>query len=114
MTEYENVLAEKDQEKRIDIVLTDAYDEDERQIAFCCYLEDHITFPFKARIRDDKDSETFTVLGFISVTPHRVVCEIDLKGTLSRMPLSEIEPIDKNSSNHMVIDDYLKFIEGYY
>jgi len=30
------------------------------------------------------------------------------------MPLSEIEPIDKNTSNYMVIDDYLKFIEGYY
>ena len=114
MTEYENVLAEKDQEKRINIVLTDAYDEYEQQIAFCCYLEDHITFPFKARIRDIKDSETFTVLGFTSVTPHRVVCEIDLKGTPSRMPLSEIEPIDKNSSNHMVIDDYLKFIEDFY
>jgi len=114
MTKYENVLAEKDQEKRIDIVLTDAYDEYEQQIAFCCYLEDHITFPFNARIRDDKDSEIFTVLGFTSVTPHRVVCEIDLKSTLSRIPISEIEPIDKNSSNYMVIDDYLKFIEGYY
>ena len=110
MTEYENVLAKKDQEKRIDIVLTDAYDEDERQIAFCCYLEDHITFPFNARIRDDKDSETFTVLGFTSLTPHRVVCEIDLKGTLSRMPLSEIEPLEKNSSNSTVINDYLHFL----
>ena len=113
MTEYEDVLTEKDQEKRIDIVLTDAYDEYEQQIAFCCYVEDYITFPFKARIRDDKNSEIFTVLGFTSVTPHRVVCEIDLKGTISRMPLTEIEPIEKNSSNYIVIDDYLKFIESY-
>jgi len=113
MTEYEDVLTEKDQEKRIDIVLTDAYDEYEQQLAFCCYVEDYITFPFKARIRDDKNSEIFTVLGFTSVTPHRVVCEINLKGTISRMPLTEIEPIEKNSSNYIVIDDYLKFIESY-
>ena len=113
MAEYEDVLTEKDPEKRIEIVLTDAYDEYEQQIAFCCYLEDYITFPFKARIRDDKNSEIFTVLGFTSVTPHRVVCEIDLKGIISRMPLSEIEPIEKNSSNYIVIDDYLKFVEGY-
>ena len=113
MTEYENILIEKDQEKRIEIVLTDAYGEDEQQTAFCCYLEDHITFPFKARIRGDKDSIMFTVLGFTSVTPHRVVCEIDLKDTMSRMPLIEIEPVEKHSSNYFVIDDYLKFIEGY-
>ena len=113
MAEYENILTEKDQEKRVEIVLTDAYDEYEQQIAFCCYLGDHIIFPFKARIRDNKDSTMFTALGFTSVTPHRVVCEIDLKGTISRMPLTEIEPVEKHSSNYFVIDDYLKFIEGY-
>jgi len=114
MIDYENVLAEKNREKRIEIVLTDSYGEDEQDIAFCCYLEDYITFPFKAQIRERKKSDIFTVLGFTSVTPRRVVCEIDLKGITSLMPLTEIEPIEKNSSNHMVIDDYLKFIEGYY
>ena len=110
MAEYENILTEKDQEKRIEIVLTDAYGEYEQQIAFYTYLEDYITFPFKAKIRDEKDSELFTVLGFISIEPHRVVCEIDLKGIKSRMPLTEIEPIEKNSSNSIVIGDYLKFL----
>ena len=110
MAEYENILTEKDQEKRIDIVLTDAYDEYEQQIAFYTYLEDYITFPFKAKIIDEKDSELFTVLGFMSIEPHRVVCEIDLKGIKSRMPLTEIEPIEKNSSNSIVIGDYLKFL----
>ena len=110
MAEYENILTEKDQEKRIEIVLTDAYGEDEQQTAFYTYLEDYITFPFKAKIRDEKDSELFTVLEFISIEPHRVVCEIDLKGIKSRMPLTEIEPIEKNSSNSIVIGDYLKFL----
>lgn len=110
MAEYENILTEKDQEKRIEIVLTDAYGEDEQQTAFCCYLGDHITFPFEAKIRDEKDSELFTVLGFSSIEPHRVVCEIDIKGMKSRMPLTEIEPIEKNSSNSIVIGDYLKFL----
>ena len=106
----ENVLTEKDREKRIDIVLTDSYGEDEQDIAFCCYLEDYITFPFNARIRGRKKSNIFTVLGFTSVTPRRVVCEIDLKGATSLMPLTEIEPTDKKSTNVLVIGDYLTYI----
>lgn len=106
----ENVLTEKDREKRIDIVLTDSYREDEQDIAFCCYLEDYIAFLFIARIRGNKKSETFTVLRFTSITPHRIVCEIDLKGTTSRMPLTEIEPTDKHSTNALVIGDYLTYI----
>ena len=110
MDEYDNVLKEKDQEKRIDIVLTDAYGEDEQQAAFCCYLDDYTSFPFKAKIRDESNSKIFTVLRFTSITPHRVVCEVDIDGTKSRMPITEIEPIKKDSPNEIVISDYLKFI----
>jgi len=110
MIDYENVLAEKNRDKRIEIVLTDSYGRDEQDIAFCCYLEDYITFPFRARIRGRKKTDAFTVLGFTSVTPQRVVCEIDLKGITSRMPLNEIEPIDKHSTNALVIGDYLTYI----
>lgn len=110
MIDYENVLAEKNREKRIEIVLTDSYGKDEQDIAFCCYLEDYITFPFKARIRGRKKSDVFTVFGFTSITPRRIVCEIDLKGATSRMPLTEIEPIEKKSTNAVVIGDYLTYI----
>ena len=110
MNEYENVLKEKEQEKRIDIVLTDAYGEDEQQMAFCCYLEDYAHFPFKAKIRGENNSKIFKVLRFTSITPHRVVCEVDIAGTKSRMPITEIEPIDEDSPNEIVISDYLKFI----
>lgn len=110
MVGYENVLEEKNRKKRIEIILTDSYDEYEQDEAFCCYLEDYLTFPFKARIRGEKKSEPFTVLRFTSVTPHRVVCKIDLKGTTSRMPLTEIEPIDTHSTNTLVIGDYLTYI----
>lgn len=110
MVDYENVLTEKNREKRIKLVLTDSYGTDEQDIAFCCYLEDYITFPFKARIRGRKKSDIFTILGFTSVTPRRVVCEIDLNGTTSLMPLSEIEPIEKKSTNTVVIGDYLTYI----
>jgi len=110
MVDYENVLEEKDREKRIEIILTDSYNEFEQDEAFCCYLEDYIALPFKARIRGDKKSEVFTVLGFTSITPQRIVCEIDMKGTTSRMPLTEIEPTDKQSTNALVISDYLTYI----
>ena len=110
MTEYEDVLNEKEQERRIEIVLMDAYGEYEQQEAFCCYLSDYISFPFKAKIRGEKKSEIFTVLGFTSVEPHRVVCKIEIGGKKSRMPLTEIEPIEKDSPNNLVIEDYLKFL----
>jgi len=110
MTEYEDVLNEKEQERRIEIVLIDTYGEIEQQEAFCCYLSDYISFPFKAKIRDEKDSEIFMVLGFTSVEPHRVVCKIEIGGKKSRMPLTEIEPIEKDSPNNLVIEDYLKFL----
>ena len=82
----------KDQNKRIEIVLTDSYGEDEAQAAFCCYLEDYIKFPFEAKIRKDKNPRKFRVLRFTSIAPHRVVCEIEFdEGIKSRMPLTEIE-----------------------
>ena len=50
------------------------------------------------------------VLRFTSITPHRAVCEIDIDGIKSRIPITEIEPIEKDSPNEIVIRDYLKFI----
>ena len=115
MKEYENILDEMDQDKRIEIILTDAYGEDEIQTAFCCYLEDYIKFPFEAKIKNEKNSKNFKVLRFTSIVPHRVVCEIEFEdGIKSRMPLTEIEPLDKKSSNNTVINDYLKFINEDY
>lgn len=115
MAEYENILDELDQDKRIEIVLTDAHGEDEIQTAFCCYLEDYIKFPFEAKIRKDRNSKKFRALRFTSIVPHRVVCEIEFEeGIKSRMPLTEIEPLDRESSNNIVINDYLKFINEDY
>lgn len=109
--EYENVLEEKDQEKRMEIILIDAYGEDEQQEAFCCYVEDHISFPFEAKMCGGKGSN-FTVLGFASLRPNRISCEINIGGAKSRMPLDDIMPVDKESANYIVISDYVKFIEG--
>ena len=115
MKEYENILDEMDQDKRIEIILTDAYSEDEIQTAFYCYLEDYIKFPFEAKIKNEKNSKNFKVLRFTSIVSHRVVCEIEFEeGIRSRMPLTEIEPLDKKSSNNTVINDYLKFIKEDY
>ena len=100
--EYEDILKEKDQEKRFEMILTDVYGEDEIQQAFCCYIEDYISFPFEAKIREEKDSKKFKVLRFTSITPHRVVCEVEYEGRIkSRMPLIEIKPADKGSSNNI-------------
>ena len=110
MGDFENVLDETDRGRRIEIVLTDAYGEDEQQNAFCCYLEDYMSFPFRARIRDEEDSGEMTVLGFTSVRPHRVVCRVDPDSSKTLIPLTEIEPIEEDSVNSIVIGDYLEFL----
>jgi hypothetical protein len=110
MKDYEDVLDETDRRRRIEIVLTDAYGEDERQAAFCCYLEDHMSFPFRARMRDGEGSGVVTGLGFTTVRPHRFVCRVDLDGAETRMPLTEIEPVEGDSVNSIVIGDYLEFL----
>ena len=103
MEGYNCILKEKYQEKRIEIGLTDAYGEDEEQEAFCCYLAEQTSFSFKAKIRGESNSKIFTVLRFTSITPHRVVCEVDINDTKSRMPITKIEPIEKDSPNEIVI-----------
>ena len=113
MIGYENVLKEKNQDKRIEIVLTDSYDGYEQQSAICCYLEEYIKFPFKAKMRGEKNSKVFTVLRFTSIEPHRVVCKVDLDGNKIRVPLTEIEPLDKKSGNGTVISDFLRFLEDF-
>ena len=110
MVDHDNVLDERDRWRRIEMVLADAYGEDEQQTAFCCYLEDHVSFPFMARIRGEEGPGVMTVLGFTSVRPHRVVCRIDLNGSESRMPLTEIEPIVKDGVNSIVIGDFLELL----
>ncbi|MFT4304693.1 MAG: calcium-binding protein [Candidatus Woesearchaeota archaeon] len=114
MIEYNEILKEKNREKRIEIVLTDAYGDDEQNEAICCYLSDYMVFPFDAKIRDDKNSEIFRVLRFTSITPNQIVCEINLNGRITRISLTEIEPIDKKSTNNLIIEDYLYFIDGNY
>jgi len=109
MLDYERVLEEKDQKRRIDIVLTDAYGEYEQHEAFCCYLEEYISFPFKAVLRDEKDPEIFTVLGFRPMRSHYIVFEIKIKGVRSRIPITEITPIEKDTVNSIVIEDYLRY-----
>jgi len=75
----------------------------------------YIKFPFEAKIKNEKNSKNFKVLRFTSIVSHRVVCEIEFEeGIRSRMPLTEIEPLDKKSSNNTVINDYLKFIKEDY
>ena len=106
----ENILNERNRTNRIELVLTDAYDEDEQDEAFCCYLGDYIKFPFMAKFRGTKNSEIFKVLKFTSLTPHRVICESKFCGKLIRTSLSEIEPISKNSDNSTIIEDYLSYI----
>jgi len=110
MLDYENVLEENDQKRRIEIVLTDAYGEHEQQEAFCCYLEDHVSFPFKAILRDEKKPEIFTVLRFRSMNHYCIVCEVDINGTRSRVPLTEIVPVERDSTNYIVIGDYLHYM----
>lgn len=110
MAGFENVLEERNQQKRIEIVLTDAYGEYEQMEAFLCYLDEYLSFPFQATIKNEPISVEFTVLGFTSLEPNRVVCKIKINGVISRTPLTEIEPIEQTNHNFLIISDYLVFL----
>ena len=107
---FENILDEPNRDKRIEIVLVDTYDEGEQRAAFCVYLEDNIEFPFKAKLRNTKKSEVFTVTRFSRLDPDiGIVCDVKIDGKSLKVPITEIEPID-NRKNDMIIKDYLKWL----
>ena len=110
-------------EERIDNeIVVDCYNEHEAWSGWCCYLEDHLSFPFQAeciRVRRGsplKAGERVTVTGLFvddeavdSLAPMQV--EVVWQGHSLAVPLAQLRGIDVNAAATEAIADWHYWVE---
>jgi hypothetical protein len=100
----ENVMKEdKEREERIYMeIIVDAHDEEERAMGWYYYLQDELTFPFKARVIKEskisplKKDETVTVMELADEGEclHEIFVQIEWNGRKFGVPLEQLYPVD--------------------
>ncbi len=110
-------------EDRIEMQITvDTYDESEAAMGWHCYLQDTMTFPFKAKcIKKVSTSplslnETIEVVGMDEAEncEHDMLVEVKWRGGMICVPLEQIEGIDVDKNTKQAIGDWLYWIEQGY
>lgn len=73
----------------------------------CMYAEECLKFLFKAKIKDCRDT-IFEITGLASNCDinTRVLCFAEAGGIKTKVPLSEIIPVNPSERNKMIIEDY--------
>lgn len=102
-------------EERIEVeIVVDAYGEYERAMAWCCHLEDKLTFPFKAKTCVSIASSPLIVGEIVTVTgmADSLVCEHDMLVTISwqrrslAVPLKQLAAIRADEDTAQAISDW--------
>lgn len=103
----------EEQERRVDEFLRNCGGEDDLEIeeAWQNYLEDYLQFPFEAEIVDDPGPlKVGDVIKVASIEGIFDLYGIVVRARMGRkqysFPLCLIEPIEKESQNYQLIDDY--------
>src|SRR5262245_1754749 len=105
----------KARERRIEMeVVVDAYNESERAMGWCYYLEERLKFPFKARCRSKRavsplrTGEEVTVLGMAPEEDCESEMFVRLKrgGRSMAVPLSQLEPLAADPSTIEAVADW--------
>ena len=104
---YDELKDLKTREERYESATTDCYGEDELLSGICMYAEEYLEFPFKARIKDCRDT-IFEITGLASDCNinTRVLCFAKAESIKTKVPLSEIIPVNPSERNKMIIEDY--------
>ncbi len=97
----------KTREERYELTVIDCYGDEELLTAICMYAEEYLKLPFKAKIKDCSD----TIFKLTGLTPNcdintRVLCFAEADNIKTKVPLSEIIPINPSERNKMIIEDY--------
>jgi Calcium binding len=102
-------------EERIEMeIVVDAYDEDERAMGWCCYLEDKLNVPFRARCIAEREvsplgvGDEVEVVGFSSESESRREMLVSIrwdKRTLA-VPLAQLEVIDGDEPTREAVEDW--------
>ncbi len=102
-------------EKRItDEIVVDANGPEERSLGWCCYLEDVMKFPFKAKCITTRASspvalgEVVDVVGMAGADEceHEMHVEIVWTGRALAVPLAQLSPIDASEKTVEAIEDW--------
>lgn len=116
-TEAESTNMNEDpiREERIEMeIVVDAYDEYERALGWHCYLDDVLTFPFKAECVTERKisplckGEKVRVLG---MSPEddcmkEMFVQIEWQGREMGVPLAQLKPIGVDQETHQTIEDW--------
>ncbi len=119
------MLIQKDQaidDRIVNDIVVDAYDESERAMGWYCYLQDTITFPVKAKcIQSISTSplvlnQVVEVIGMDSETncEHDVFVEINWNSKPLCVPLKQLESINADDKTTQAFNDWSYWIaQGY-
>jgi len=104
---YGEIKNLKTREERYESATTDCYGEDELLSGICMYAEEYLEFPFKATIKDCGNT-VFEITGLASDCDinTRVLCFAEAESIKTKVPLSEIIPVNPSERNRMIIEDY--------
>ena len=105
---YDEIKDQKTREERYESATIDCYGEDELLSGICMYAEEYLKFPFNAKIKDCGDT-----IFEITVASHQTAMLIqessrfaEAEGIKTKVPLSEIIPVNPSERNKMIIEDY--------
>lgn len=95
-------------------IVVDAYNEVEQAMGWYCYLQDKITFPFKAHCVFKRASSPLKVDEIVNVISmadtddclHDMLVNIGWEGDELSIPLSQLEGIDVDSQTEQALNDW--------
>jgi len=118
--------AERDEYREDRIVMravVDAYGSEERAIGWYCYLENELSFPFRARCFSSKatsplkQDEFYEVVGMADVDDcdHDMYVTTELGGGQLAVPLSQLEPVGEvdDDTREAILDWHYWIAQGY-
>ena len=108
------VPQDKEREERISTeAVVDAYDEEERAGGWYYYLEEKLTFPFKAKCISRRmispllvGEEVEAVAMELEESEHEMFVQVRWSGRDIAVPLSQLYPIETNAQTQEAIEDW--------
>lgn len=103
----------EEQDRRVDEFVRNCGGEDDLKIgeAWQKHLEDHLQFPFEAEIVDDPSPlEVGDIIKVTDIEDVFDLYDIVAKARMGRkqysVPICLLEPVEKESKNYQLVDDY--------
>ena len=118
-----NIEENAEREKRLyDEIIVDAYDEYERAAGWYYYLDDKITFPFKAKVIKKSgisplnEGEEVSVLGMADQNEcnDKIFVEIEWEGRNFSVPLEQLYPVNADEDTVEAVEDWHYWVDEDY